>query len=111
KAFFVPSLSCLPVTDPDRVLTRTSDPGLFLNDLWWDQTVFIVGGGPSLKSFDFDLLRGRHVLAINAAGYDVPWADLLYFQDYHWMQQNLPLIRNWAGTVASTSTAARDAEP
>jgi hypothetical protein len=52
-----------------------------LGDRWLSGEVFIVGGGPSLIGFDFEQLRGRNVLAINAAYVDLPWADMVYFCD------------------------------
>ena len=43
---------------------------------WGDRPVAIVGGGPSLRGFDFDRLRGRFtVLAVNASMFDIPFAD------------------------------------
>jgi len=40
-------------------------------------SVFIVGGGPSLKNFDFNFLKGKDVIAVNKAVFDVP--DPKYF--------------------------------
>lgn len=34
--------------------------------------IFVVGGGPSLKGFLFERLRGRHTIAVNTAIIDVP---------------------------------------
>lgn len=39
------------------------------------EEVFIVGGGPSLRGFDFSLLKNRKVIATNAAIFDIPNAD------------------------------------
>lgn len=50
---------------------------------WEGETAFLLGGGPSLKDFDVDRLKGRgRVIAINDAGLVLaPWADVLYFGD------------------------------
>jgi hypothetical protein len=48
---------------------------------WAGRRCFIVGGGPSLKGFDFNRLRGERVIAINKAFYDVPFADILFAMD------------------------------
>lgn len=48
---------------------------------WRGQRCFIVGGGPSLKGFDFGRLRGERVIAINKAFYDVPFADIVFAMD------------------------------
>lgn len=66
--------------------------------------VFVVGGGPSLAGFDFDLLRGRRVLAVNAAGEDVPWGDVLFFKSPDW-PGCLPLLARWRGLAVSVSDA------
>ncbi|SDF83529.1 hypothetical protein [Thalassobaculum litoreum] len=42
---------------------------------WAGETVFILGGGPSLPSYDLSLLVGRPVIAINNAWYARPGAE------------------------------------
>jgi glycosyltransferase involved in cell wall biosynthesis len=53
----------------------------FPDGAWRGQRCFIVGGGPSLKGFDFNRLRGERVIAINKAFYDVPFADVMFAMD------------------------------
>ena len=49
---------------------------------WKDEPCFIIGGGPSLKGFDFERLRGKgRIIVINKSFLDVPFADILYFMD------------------------------
>lgn len=49
---------------------------------WAGQPAFIIGGGPSLRGFDLERLRGRgHVIAINRAIEFTPWADIAFFMD------------------------------
>ncbi len=48
---------------------------------WQGQRCFIIGGGPSLKGFDFSRLRGERVIAVNKAYYDVPFADIVFAMD------------------------------
>lgn len=43
--------------------------------------VFIVGGGESLKYFDFSRLRNKDVVACNVAYKWVPWCKLITFWD------------------------------
>lgn len=40
--------------------------------VWIGERVFLVGGGPSAKSVDWECLRGKKVLAINAAAFLLP---------------------------------------
>jgi hypothetical protein len=42
---------------------------------WDDKPVAVIGGGSSLIDFDFEKLRGAHVLAVKNAIFDIPWAD------------------------------------
>ena len=60
--------------------------------LWPDSKVFIIGGGPSLKGFDFSLLQGRRVIGCNDAYklgfpqfFDIPdLVDICYWGDWGW---------------------------
>lgn len=57
---------------------------------WEGEAVFIIGGGPSVKGFDFERLRGRRVIAVNNAGFDLtPWADVLFWADKRWLDWNV----------------------
>ena len=65
--------------------------------IWKGETVFIIGGGPSLYKFDFNLLRNKNTLAINKAVQTCPWADILYWTDsrvYSWLKTD---INNFKG--------------
>jgi hypothetical protein len=42
---------------------------------WDDRPVAVIGGGPSLQDFDYEVLRGAHVLAVKSAIFGIPWAD------------------------------------
>ncbi len=48
---------------------------------WAGQTCYLVGGGPSLRGFDFDQLRGLHTIAINRSFLDCPYAEVVCFSD------------------------------
>lgn len=62
-------------------LNRSLWPKLKDGD-WNGHRCFLVGGGPSLRGFDFERLRGEKVIAINAAFVDVPFADVLFMMDF-----------------------------
>jgi hypothetical protein len=61
---------------------------------WDDKPVAIVGGGTSLKGFDFEQLRGAHVLAIKGSMFDMPWADAGFGLD-------MPRYREWKDKLAA----------
>lgn len=48
---------------------------------WDDRPVAVIGGGPSLLDFDFERLRGAHVIAIKRKIFDIPWADAGFGMD------------------------------
>jgi len=77
---------------------------------WERQTVFIVGGGPSVLGQDLDALRGRRVIAINSSVYAVPWADILFFGDWRWHNEpdNKAAVASFAGRVVTTSRIVTD---
>ena len=54
---------------------------------WPGETVFIIGGGPSVLGADLEALRGRRVIVINSSVYAVPWADILFFGDWRWWNE------------------------
>lgn len=43
---------------------------------WAGRPAFVIGGGPSLKGFDFDSLRGYPVITCNKSWRSAPWAAL-----------------------------------
>lgn len=45
--------------------------------MWRGERVFVVGGGPSLRGFDWERLRGERCIAVNRAYEDLPRAVLL----------------------------------
>jgi hypothetical protein len=72
---------------------------------WPGETVFIVGGGPSVLGVDLEALRGRRVIAINSSVYKLPWADILYFGDWRWWHEpdNRAAVAGFRGRVVTTS--------
>jgi hypothetical protein len=57
---------------------------------WPDETCFILAGGPSLRGFDADVLRGHgRVITINDSWRLAPWASVFYFCDEHWWQYQM----------------------
>ncbi len=54
--------------------------------------VFIVGGGPSLKTLDLSFLTGKHVIVVNNAAELVPNATAWIWADEPWAANNHKLI-------------------
>lgn len=72
---------------------------------WTGETVFVLGGGPSLLGFDAERLRGHgRVIAVNEAGLTLcPWADVLFWSDIRWVDWNLERIALHTGEYRYTN--------
>jgi len=63
-----------------------------IEPIWKGETVFIIGGGPSLKELDFNRLKSKRTIAINKAFFSHPTADMLYWTDsrvYSWYKTDI----------------------
>lgn len=63
-----------------------------IEKIWNGDTVYIIGGGPSLKDFDWSRLSGKKIIAINRAFQVLPNADVLYWTDsrfYKWYKKEI----------------------
>lgn len=58
-----------------------------------NQTVFIVGGGPSAADVDFSLLQDEVVVCINDSYVDFPKATALYWVDESWIATEYDKVR------------------
>lgn len=52
----------------------------------WSGTAFIIGGGPSLKNFDWDLISSEKIVGINDAYRLGPFIDYNCFGDSAWFR-------------------------
>ncbi len=70
---------------------------------WPGETVFVLGGGPSLIEVDISLLKSHRVIAVNEAGLTIaPWCDVLYYPDARWMEWNFDRINLHTGKYRLT---------
>jgi len=65
----------------------------------YDNTCYIVGGGPSLKNFDWSLLDDKFVIAINNSYMVLPDAQILYCTDPPWIKDHLTELQKFKGTI------------
>lgn len=78
---------------------------------WGGETAFIIGGGPSLTRLGHDAvlaeIEGRHpVIAINN-GYEIaPWADVLWWSDARWLEDNWHDLHRHRGWCKATRQRA-----
>lgn len=78
--------------------------------IWADApAVFVVGGGPSLRGFDFDALPGDRTIAINRSLEALPAARVLWWSDWRFFRNNEAAIL--AHGAEHKATARRDKDP
>ncbi len=73
---------------------------------WPDETVFVVGGGPSLSGFDPSVLHHQKIIVVNNSYRLIPFADVLYFGDCRWFRWHKSEIANFRGKRVSTCNRA-----
>ncbi len=57
-------------------------------DAWCGQDAYLVGGGPSLRGFDWSLLQGRqNVVCVNMAFVDAPGAAAVFTEDLRFLER------------------------
>lgn len=73
-------------------LSATQTAYQAVHPVWDGGAAYLVGGGPSLRSFPWEQLEGKHVVAINRAFQAVPTAAALYWNDFrffHWFRREI----------------------
>lgn len=66
-------------------------------DFWRGQTVFVLGGGPSLKEMDLDPIKQGRVLGVNDAYILGDWVSVCFFGDWHWLLKHREQLAQWPG--------------
>jgi hypothetical protein len=92
--------------------------------IWEGETVFLLGGGPSLLDVDFDLIKHRKIIAINNA-YGDPlscevgskknerecsykprdWVDIVFFADERWYDWHRKSLETYKGKVVTNKSS------
>ena len=72
-----------------------------------NKTVFIIGGGPSAKNVDFDLLQDEVVVCVNDAYRFFPNATVIYWVDESWVAENYDEVMSHKCDMVFTSKPAQ----
>jgi len=68
-------------------------------DFWHQSTVYIIGGGPSLRGFDFSCLQGKGIiLGVNDGAFYAN-ADVLFSLDATFARRRWKEIQDFSGSV------------
>jgi hypothetical protein len=64
-------------------------------------TVFILGGGPSINTTNFDLIKDKPVIGVNDAYLLGEWVDICWFGDCRWYYWHKDRLKQYSGLVAT----------
>ena len=73
-----------------------------VDPLWKGETVYLIGGGPSLAKFEWNRLKNKKTIAINKAIQFYPNADALYWTDgrvYTWFREDIDSFKGLKYTI------------
>jgi hypothetical protein len=71
---------------------------------WAGQEAYLIGGGPSLKGFNFQLLAGKNVIGCNDAVHLGPEiVHTLVFGDVSWWNKNKHILPKFTGRMVTNS--------
>jgi hypothetical protein len=70
--------------------------------MWPDNTCYILGGGPSLKSLDINRLQGKRIIAVNQAYKLASWIPVMFFGDCRWLLANRKALLHFPGLKITT---------
>lgn len=93
-----------PIEHHNKIVAKV-DP------IWQNETVYIIGGGPSLIGFNWNSLIGKRTIAINKAILSYPMADVLYWTDsrvYGWYKQEIDKFKGLKYTTRHHVTYTND---
>ena len=79
--------------------------------IWLGETVYIIGGGPSLIGFNWNNLTGKRTIAINKSILSYPNADVLYWTDsrvYGWYKKDIDKFKGLKYTIRHHATYSTD---
>jgi hypothetical protein len=71
--------------------------------IWKGETVYLIGGGPSLKGFEWNRLKDKKTIAINKAVKFWPNADVMYWTDgrvWTWLEEDIKNYKGLKFTIA-----------
>jgi len=92
------SAAIIPHKELNVNLQKVKNKPIFnIEPLWLGETVYIIGGGPSLENFNWNNLIGKKTIAINKSILSYPNANILYWTDsrvYGWYKNE---IDNFSG--------------
>lgn len=72
--------------------------------IWPDSTVFIVGGGPSLKTQDLTPIHSSRCIGVNFSFMLGAWIDVCWWGDARWGEENSQALHKFGGLKVNCCT-------
>ena len=79
--------------------------------LWPGETVFIIGGGPSLKNMDWAPFRSQRVIGLNDAYRLGDWMGVCFWGDNRWWDVHCSELKSYRGMKISAQTGKPEGDP
>lgn len=105
----------VPTIEPKKGLSfpkrNPQIPVTSVKRIWNGETVFVIGGGPSLKTADWNKLAGKKTIAINKSFITYPNADVLYWTDsrfYSWYTEKVNEFKGLKYTIRHSNNYTGD---
>lgn len=76
--------------------------------LWNNATVFIIGGGPTIKDMPLELIHKERVVGVNDAFRLGSWVDVCWFGDNRWFDWNRKALLEFGGLKATCAPRAKN---
>lgn len=70
-------------------------------EMWADQTVYVIGGGPSLLETPLDDIHRCPVIGVNNAFTLGPWVDVTFFGDLSWWERECLNVLRHPGLIVT----------
>lgn len=96
-------MGCIKLGDPDAKYGKwmewftpeIRDEYFSVPRVYEERTVFVIGGGPSIKHTPLNLIKDRPVVGCNDAFRLGTWVDWLIFADKRWWSWNYEEVAKW----------------
>ena len=69
--------------------------------IWEGETVFVIGGGPSVSDLDLTPIHNRCVVGVNTAYQLGTWIDILFWGDKKWWRWHHEKLANWPNLIVT----------
>lgn len=94
-----------------KIHNREPRPISKIDPIWAGETVYIVGGGPSLLNFNWNSLAGKKTIVINKAILSLSSANVFYWTDsrvYGWYKSEIDKFKGLKVTIRDSPLYPND---